>query len=168
MMLRAALILLIAIGAAFGAAAVAPGLFSGSSRSQAAQVALPPRRPDVMQRVLAGMPGPYENGEPIPIAGKVQGEFRLSPIEESSFGRRVEVTLYEGTTDSPVQHATVNLNASMHDMSHTDQRVAMQELGGGKYGLNLPFGMPGDWDLIFTFGGASGQATVSLMVTIAD
>ncbi|MBX7212626.1 MAG: hypothetical protein K1X39_01300 [Thermoflexales bacterium] len=126
-----------------------------------------PTGDDVLSRVVAGIEGDFEQGQPIPLTGNVIAEFRITRGREK-FPRDLDVFVYRGTPDNIVEDAGVGVAGAMLDMEHASFRLRVPSEGGGHYVLMMPTIMPGRWTLDITVKVGDKETTTRLVLETFD
>jgi len=144
--LAAALVLLAACG---GRPAAAPSVVSA---------------PLLVSLLVGGIEQPLVPGERVPLSGDLVAQLTLRPGGDASAAKVLEVSLSRG--GAPVAGATVRANGHMRYMDHGAFTVASIADADGRYLVQLPFAMAGEWevDLAISTDGATVAVPLALSV----
>ncbi|MBI3536610.1 MAG: hypothetical protein HY070_03450 [Chloroflexi bacterium] len=121
--------------------------------------------PDNLQLVIGGMPQPFNFQNEIPIAGDLQAKLEIQPGDER-YTRTAELFLYQATAQQPIDSTRILVTGRMRYMDHGTFRQVAERLGDGHYAINLPFAMPGEWELDFDIGAMEKQRTLTVFIDL--
>jgi hypothetical protein len=121
--------------------------------------------PDDMHLVVAGIARPFTSGDTLPVSGDVMAKVTVERGEER-YSRIVDLYLYHLATSKPLDDAGVQLTGSMRYMDHGTFRAVTVQSEGGHYILNLPFIMPGEWEVDLDIGISGRQNKIQLEIDL--
>ncbi len=126
-----------------------------------------PNAPDQLELVVAGFGKPFSNGEAIPVVGDILANMTVIPGNER-YNRDLELYLYHEASSKPIDDAMIQLTGSMRFMEHgTFQAVAIN-LDDGNYLVQLPFPMPGEWQLEIEIIAPDGTGKIRLDIDLFE
>jgi len=132
-------------------------LFAGCGGRPAAVATTAPV-PLLVSLLVGGIEQPLVPGQRVPLAGDLVAQLTLRPGPDGTAAKVLEVSLSRDET--PVAGATVRARGHMRYMDHGAFIVASIADADGRYLIQLPFAMAGEWEVdlaIATDGGSVGM-----------
>lgn len=125
---------------------------------------------DQVDIVVAGIATPLADSNPIPIGKNIMVELTMKPAEDGGrFQRTLDVYLFPaGAPASGITDARVKATAHMRFMDHGAFQKSAMPVGDGHYLLELPFVMPGEWDVHVDVAARSVDASIQVSLNILD
>ncbi len=125
---------------------------------------------DQVDIVVAGIATPLAGSNPIPIGQNILAELTMKPAGDGGrFQRTLDVYLHsEGAPASGIAGATVKATAHMRFMDHGAFQRSAVPIGDGHYLVELPFVMPGEWDVALDVETRSIASTIHVSLNILD
>ncbi len=121
---------------------------------------------DRLAVVTGGIVTALAPGRAIPIAGELTATVELHADPGVRYARVLSITLESGS--SPVQDATVTIQAHMLTMDHGAFAATALPSGDGRYVARLPFVMPGEWQLDLRVASPSQSGDLALDIEEFD
>lgn len=124
---------------------------------------------DQIELVVAGIATPFVNGSPVSVGKDLMAEFTVKPSDDGRFWRTLDVYLYPADAPaSGVGDAKVKASAHMRYMDHGAFQRSAVPVGDGHYLVELPFPMPGEWEIVLEIGARDTDNTLQIAIDILD
>ncbi len=123
--------------------------------------------PDALALISPGFPRDLASGDAVPLYGDVMAQLHLAKGEKR-FYRTLDLRLFHKISSQDIDDATVQVMGKMLYMNHGDFVSAPVQPVGGRYILQLPFPMPGEWRVDIVIEIAGKQTKMQLEIDLYE
>lgn len=121
---------------------------------------------DRVSLVTGGVVTALDTGSAIPIAGELTALAEIARDPNVRYVRSLTLQLAAGSR--PVEGATITIAAHMLSMDHGSFNAVALASGNGRYVAELPFVMPGDWQLDIHVASSAGSGDLGIDIEEFD